>query len=311
MLRVLTPLIVGFSLVLSSGTASAGVLECGNVAFSHGADCEMRTGSLCRSSCTPVQVQATCAAELVAQCEQQCEVEGALDCSTDCHKYCDVNCTLGPVDFDCEGYCQKGCATSCRENCEGEISGEEAVGQCQTSCRTSCSSECSDHCSSVVPEDRCDTQCEATCEGQCDARANMACQVLCQAEGFSACEVATQQRCDESCDEPEGALFCNGQFIEHGDNLEHCVSALREELGIRVVALAETGSDCSGDSCVAHRDLEVACAGPGCVPDQGSAGDFHCTVGALRAASSRNSGWMLLSLMLTVFVCRVRRGFSR
>ena len=49
-----------------------------------------------------------------------------------------------------------------------------------------------------------------------------------------------------ACKGDEGALFCNGQYVDTGNNLQACVDALRAALDIQVEGKAEAHSECAG-----------------------------------------------------------------
>jgi hypothetical protein len=51
----------------------------------------------------------------------------------------------------------------------------------------------------------------------------------------------------------KGALFCDGQYIDHGGNLDRCVSALEAALDLEVMAEASGEASCGdGDGCHAE-----------------------------------------------------------
>jgi hypothetical protein len=116
----------------------------------------------------------------------------------------------------------------------------------------SCSASCEGKCDVELPEADCDAGCEASCEGSCEADANFDCQLNCQARGYGECETDVQGGCDVACETEEGALFCDGEYIDHGGNLEECIAALRAKLNIKVEASAMGSSSCEGGSCQAE-----------------------------------------------------------
>ena len=99
--------------------------------------------------------------------------------------------------------------------------------------------------------------CEASCEGSCEAEANLDCQLECQVDGYAACELDVQGECEAACDLREGALFCDGQFIDHGDNLIECIDALRDLLDIRVEGYVN--GECDDGSCEAEAGGSISC----------------------------------------------------
>ena len=69
----------------------------------------------------------------------------------------------------------------------------------------------------------------------------MDCQVSCQSDLYVDCKAEVQGGCEVQCSAPEGALFCDGQFIEVGD-VESCIDALRDLLDIEVSFEAEASA---------------------------------------------------------------------
>jgi hypothetical protein len=91
----------------------------------------------------------------------------------------------------------------------------------------------------VVPASAdCSAQCNACCSGSCDVEANFDCSFDCTAEMQGGCEV--------DCRQPEGALFCDGQYIAVQD-LPACMEYLLSNLDVEFEAEAEASftSSCS------------------------------------------------------------------
>jgi MYXO-CTERM domain-containing protein len=90
----------------------------------------------------------------------------------------------------------------------------------------------------------------------------MDCQIDCQARGYVDCKADLQGTCEVSCEAPEGALFCDGQYVDHGNNLEECINALEE--GLEIEAEASASGEASGEA-------EASCAmSPAALGGQGS-----------------------------------------
>src|SRR5438105_1420269 len=70
----------------------------------------------------------------------------------------------------------------------------------------------------------CQAKCEASCSGSCTAKANVDCDVSCQATGYANCEAMLTGGCQAQCTTPQGALFCDGQYVDTGNNLQQCIS---------------------------------------------------------------------------------------
>jgi hypothetical protein len=131
------------------------------------------------------------------------------------------------------------------------------MGECRASCEATCSGDCDAQCEAVPPSATCDDQCGACCGGSCTAQANLTCQVDCQASGYVDCKANLQGGCEAECTKPEGALFCDGQYVDHDGHLEECVNALKDLLNIEVDGYA-MGS-CDGNSCEGEAGGTISC----------------------------------------------------
>jgi MYXO-CTERM domain-containing protein len=93
-------------------------------------------------------------------------------------------------------------------------------------------------------------------------------------------------KCEGECKKPEGALFCDGQYIDHGGKLEDCISEINSWLKAHVDASAQgtASGECSGGSCEAEAEgsAEASCA---TVPG-GSAGAGAALFGMVLAGAA-------------------------
>jgi hypothetical protein len=113
--------------------------------------------------------------------------------------------------------------------------------------------------------------------------------VDCQSEGFAECELDVQGGCELACESEDGALFCDGQYVDHGDNLQRCIDALEAVLDLEVETHAE--AQCSDGRCEARASATISSGGPCAVTHPGraaapSAGLF-CVVGLFGIATLR------------------------
>jgi hypothetical protein len=134
----------------------------------------------------------------------------------------------------------------------------------------------------------------ATCEGRCTAEAEVDCQVMCQASGYIDCTTMLTGGCETQCMEPDGALFCDGQYVDHGGNLDACIMALQDALDIEVDVTARGSSSCMGGMCMAEGEVSASCGVSG-APGGGAGGA---------------SGWLGLAAVPVALVavrCRRRR----
>lgn len=237
--------------------AQAGIGACGNIHVEAEAMCEVvPPGIECEGMCTPISVRAACAAQLTVECDAGCDELPSVDCRGECTAGCMASCTdLEPGEFDCQASCQADCSGNCEAHCEADANSAE----CEASCEASCSASCEGHCDVELPSADCEAGCDASCEGSCDVDANLDCQVDCQSEGFAECEAEIEGGCDIACEGEEGALFCDGNYVDHGDNLDMCIDALRAAVDIEVMAHAESSASCGdGEGCMASAKASVS-----------------------------------------------------
>jgi hypothetical protein len=60
--------------------------------------------------------------------------------------------------------------------------------------------------------------------------------------GSIQCHTRVEGGCEVACQEPEGALFCDGNYVDHDGNLESCIAAIDAALNIEVDARRRGGS---------------------------------------------------------------------
>jgi len=240
-------------------SAQSGLEACGNIHVEAQAACEVVPPSVeCESMCTPVKVRAACSGRLAVACDAGCDELPSVDCSAKCVADCSGECKVDPGKFDCAVACQADCSGRCDAGCAASA---DKAG-CMASCEGSCSASCDSHCDVELPEVDCDAKCEAGCEGSCQVDANLDCQVDCQAEGRVDCEAELTGGCKVDCEHEDGALFCDGQYVDHGDNLEQCLDAL-QNLDVQVEAHGEASGSVSSNCSVAQPGTRNASFGLG------------------------------------------------
>jgi MYXO-CTERM domain-containing protein len=233
-------------------TAFAGLAACGDIHVEANAQCEVLVEGGCEAQCEPVRLEAACSAELYANCEGQCTAEASLECRGSCEGNCVADCDVQPAQFDCRASCNADCQGECSASCSSNDS------ECRAACEGTCSASCDGRCEATPPSASCEAKCEASCEGSCEGAANVDCQVDCQAGGFAMCEADLQGGCEAQCRQPEGALFCDGQYIDHGGNLDACVAALKAQFDIEVEGYAN--GQCANGSCEGEAGGSVSCS---------------------------------------------------
>jgi hypothetical protein len=234
--------------------ANAGIGSCGNIDVEADAECQLEVEGGCESHCKPVNFVGACSAELYAACKGTCDLDADANCTGTCQGDCEGECGVDPGNFDCEATCQG----NCEANCSGECQSSDNKTECKATCKATCSGECSASCKGTPPSAKCAAKCEASCSGQCKATANLECQGTCQAKGYANCTGRLEGGCTTECSEPDGALFCDGQYVDRGDNLKECISALNAYLESHVDVSASSSGSCTGNTCEGEAEAEVS-----------------------------------------------------
>ncbi|MCY0988704.1 MYXO-CTERM sorting domain-containing protein [Nannocystis sp. ILAH1] len=251
---LLSTLALATPLLLAAEVQAASTLApCGEIFVQGGAECEIYIGPVCEGMCKPVSLTAACAAELRAECAGECNAEASVECVGGCEADCQADCEVDPGEFNCQLECQADCSA----NCDGHCSASENMAECKGSCEATCSADCDGQCKVTPPEVDCEAKCQAACTGSCDAQADLDCQIDCQAGGYANCRADLEGGCKLHCQRPEGALFCDGQFVDVGDQLDACVDALKALLEIEVYA--EGSASCQGNTCQAEGEIGCQC----------------------------------------------------
>lgn len=288
---LLTGITAFVCLFAATPPAEAGIGACGDIHVEGNASCQVEVEGACTAQCTPVSFQAACAAELRASCDAQCTELPKVECTGSCDiGSCKARCEVDPGNFSCEGECNAEGEAQCAAECEAANN----RGECEASCKATFSAKCEGSCSGTPPQADCEARCEASCEGRCEAEANLGCQVECQGEGFAECKAELQGGCEVACSKPEGALFCDGQFVDHGGNLQSCIDAIEARLNIEV-DVSSRGSatgDCSGSRCSgsAEGEASASCAyAPMPLGGSGALGWLCASAGLLVARRRRSA----------------------
>ncbi len=224
---------------LEGDGSETGVAACGNIDVKAEAECKVEVGAECVANCTPVHFEAACA----GRCESS---PPTVTCEGTCQSECKGTCEVDPGNFDCEANCSASCEGNCAAKCEA--SNDKA--SCEGTCKSSCSGECQGKCEATPPEATCEGKCEASCQGSCTVEAHTECDISCKSELQGGCEV--------KCDDPEGALFCDSQYVDAGNNLNDCVNALNAFLASHVETSGS--AECNGASCEAEGEATVTCS---------------------------------------------------
>jgi MYXO-CTERM domain-containing protein len=241
--------------LLPHATARADLSDCGEIELRSEIDCTVVPPSAqCETMCTPVSVQAVCRAQLAVDCQASCNKLPSIDCTASCQAGCTGDCMVDPGKFQCQAACQ----VDCDGDCDASCAKNSDKTSCMASCSGSCSASCRGKCEVVPPSASCDVQCKASCEGSCTVDPNIDCQVGCQAKGYAGCEAKVTGGCKTQCSKvKKGALFCDGNFVDTGDNLDQCVDSLKKLVSAHVSGMASGTSGCDGGECTASGKASV------------------------------------------------------
>ncbi len=235
--------------LLRTAPAHANIAACGNIDVEANGSCDVRVNADCDVSCTPISVDAACHAKLQASCAGSCPRVPMVDCQASCQGDCAVKCNLKPAEFDCTATCRADASAKC----DGQCASSGNKSECQASCQATISADCDAGCKVKPGTADCTGQCKVSCDGSCTAQTELECQVDCQAKGYADCELDVKGGCEAACSKPEGALFCNGDYIDHGGALKDCIDAIQAALPtVTVTGSAQGSSNCANGTCTAE-----------------------------------------------------------
>lgn len=202
--------------------AFAGPEACGKFDFTGGVSCKIETKGGCQAQCTPLSFKAGCSGGCTATAMGSC----VDSCGVSCVAECD------PAALDCFVGCHAECDQPQTDLCNQKNPGDDCVNVAKAQCDMHCETACE------VPPSDCKEHCTSCCTGSCTTQINYDCDYDCFAELSGGCEV--------QCEEPSGALFCNGQYIG-ADDVQACIDyLLTQNITVDVSARGEVKCDLSG-----------------------------------------------------------------
>lgn len=220
MFRVISTLLAApIVLIAHAAVAAPASGACGDFSYLTDGSCEVLFSGGCQASCTPLS--------FTAVCDAKCTISLDASCSASCESDCTGQCTVDPGRFDCEASCNTSCEAGCTTQCA-----EDAA--CVTTCQGQCSGQCTAGCTVEAPSASCDLRCKASCEASCNVEANADC--------YGTCSADLQGGCDIQCQDPDGALFCDGQYVNISSGFDNCMAFIKD--------LSVNGS-CTGNTCSA------------------------------------------------------------
>lgn len=209
---------------------------CGKFDFSEGLSCKLEVSGGCTAKCAPLQVTAACRGGCTATATQ-------TNCTNNCGTQCIKECNPGMLD------CFVGCHAECDAPVEAKCVEKGGVKDCKAQAQAQCDMHCKDNCK--VPHSSCDEHCTSCCQGSCDTQLNFDCDLSCTAK--------VQANCDVACAKPEGAVFCNGQYVNATD-IKACVAYLATR-NIKVDTSASGSLSCTGTDCTGIGDVKGCSTG--------------------------------------------------
>jgi hypothetical protein len=253
------------------GPAWAGIESCGDINVDASATCRVEVEGGCDVKCTPLAFEAACAGQLEVSCRGECDLDAELQCTASCNVgTCVARCEVDPPSFQCSADCTARADAQCDAECQADAN----RGECTASCKSTFSAECDASCQGTGGNATCQAQCEASCEADCSARANLDCQVDCQSRGYLECKAELEGGCSAACSQPQGALFCDGQYVDDGGNLEACIDAIKAAVDVDVQASGTASGDCAGGRCEGNAEgtASASCGlGPNAASHPGAA----------------------------------------
>jgi len=245
---------VAAGLLAAPRLAHAGLEVCNNIDVRARAQCQVLVQGGCTAQCEPTRFEAACAGRLTTRCDGECRADVDVSCQGSCEGTCRGQCDVDPGRFDCRASCDASCTADCDGRCQA--SGDR--GSCRAACQANCGAKCTAQCSGTPPAATCEGKCRASCDGSCRARASARCQIDCQARLDVSCRAELEGGCRARCRQPEGALFCDGQYVDVGQSLQECIDALRATFDVQVEGSAS--AQCSGNQCTGEAEGSVSCA---------------------------------------------------
>jgi len=277
---LLTALAISASAVVAGTASAAPVDSCGGIDFSEGVSCEVVVSGGCTAQCTPINVDVQCSANLYVGCEGGCTAKADVSCTGTCQGSCTADC-MANAQFDCNARCNAQCDGDATAKCSASAN----KAQCEASAKETCSANCDGSCSAQASAD-CNAQCQGCCTGQCTADAQFDCQINCQAMGYADCEASVTGGCEAQCQKPEGALFCNGQYVDTSNfSLDQCLQDLLAQYNIKADGYAY--GTCDNNGCEGKAGGSVSCS----VANVGG-GDY--ALGSLAAMGALGMGLSLV-----------------
>jgi len=243
-----------------------GANPCGNFDFSAGINCKIEVSGGCTADCSLLKEELACAGGCSVTADTMC----VNNCGTQCVAMCD------PAHLDCFTGCHGECDGPTTQTCMQMNPQADCVNQAKAQCDVHCNDSCK------IPPSNCQEHCNKCCTGSCTTQVNFMCDFSCFANVHGNCSV--------QCSKPDGAIFCNGSYVNASD-IQACISYLATQ-GIMVDVSARASCDLSGCHGVSNIPGASGCAAsPGTNVGLGAwAGGVLFVVGAGAFRARRRRG---------------------
>jgi hypothetical protein len=268
-------------LLFAARPAEAGIEACGNIHVEATAECEAVVTGGCETRCTPIAMEASCAGQLQVECNGECTATAMASCTASCDiAKCEAACEVDPPKYTCAGNCN----AEGEAHCNGECSANANRSECQAACEANFSAQCDIACEGEEGSVDCEAKCEAICEGSCSGEAKADCQIECQtaSDNFASCKAEMTGGCETACQDPDGAIFCDTQYVDHNGNVDQCLQAI--ETAIQYEARGSASGSCSNGQCQGQAEGEASASCAFAPNGGGSSGALVAIAGALGLA---------------------------
>jgi hypothetical protein len=196
---------------------------CGSFDFSSGINCKIEVSSGCTGDCRFLTEEIACAGGCNISADSTC----VNNCGTTCVQMCD------PAHLDCFVGCHGECDQPTIDMCNQKSPGADCVNQAKAQCDIHCNDACK------IPPSNCQEHCNKCCTGSCTVSVNFDCDV--------GCFLNTNKDCNIQCGKPEGAIYCNGQYV-HASDVQACIAYLANQ-GVMVDVSARGSATCDLSGC--------------------------------------------------------------
>jgi hypothetical protein len=256
-------LALAIPLTTSHADAAGSPNPCGNFDFTQSVsfDCKIEVSGGCAADCTPIKLEVACGGG--------CNVSTTTVCENDCATKCLVQCN--PQALDCFAGCHHECDQPTIDECTQKHPNADCVKEATAQCDMHCKSAC------ATPPNTCQAACSECCHGYCTTHYNFDCDFQCLAD--------VQGGCSVQCQEPSGAIFCNGQYV-HASDVQACIEYLATQ-GITVDVSARASGTCDLHGCTGTGSASGCAASPGSANGLAGALAFGAAAAVAGAIRSR------------------------